>query len=92
MGRLWGAGGWIGPRSRLGDWTNRRWWHFYVTLGVLGALLMFPVRYFGVLGSRDEHQIGPSLVGAIAFGVVSGLGMLAFEAWARRESGREELR
>lgn len=53
---------------------------------------MFPVRYFGVLGSRDEHQIGPSLVGAIAFGVVSGLGMLAFEAWARRESGREELR
>jgi hypothetical protein len=90
MGRLWGAGGWIGPRSRLGDWISRRWWRFYVALGVLGALVIFPVRYFGVLGRRDEHQIGPSLVGAIAFGVLFGAGMLAFEAWARRKSGREK--
>jgi hypothetical protein len=61
-----------------------------MTLAVVGALLMFPLRYFGVLDSRDEHQIAPSLAGAIAFGVFLGLGMLALEAWARRRRGREE--
>jgi hypothetical protein len=41
MGRPWGAGGWISPRSRLGQWMNRRWWHFYVGLGVINTLLWF---------------------------------------------------
>jgi hypothetical protein len=90
MGQFWGAGGWIGPRSRFGNWTNRRWWHFYVSLGVMGALLMFPVQYFGVVSNRSDHQVFPSAVGAIAFGAVFGLGMFTFAAWARRKTGREQ--
>jgi hypothetical protein len=69
-----GAGGWIGPRSRFGNWTNRRWWHFHVSLGVAGMLVTFPVGYFGVVSDRSEHQFFPSLVGAIAFGWFVGLG------------------
>ena len=90
MGRIWGAGGWIGPRSRFGNWTNRRWWHFYASLGVGGALLMFPIQYFGLVSTRSEHQVLPSLVGAFAFGAFFGLGMLAFTAWARRKTGGEQ--
>jgi hypothetical protein len=90
MARLWGAGGWFGPRSRLGHWTNRRWWHIYVSLGVMGALLMLPVQYFGVLGNRSDHQVLTSVIGAIAFGAFCGLGMFAFAAWTRRKTGREE--
>jgi hypothetical protein len=90
MGWFWGAGGWFGPRSRLENWTNRRWWHFYVTLGVIGALVMFPIQYFGVVSNRSHHQLLPSAIGAIALGAVFGLGMFAFVAWARRKTGREE--
>ena len=90
MGQIWGAGGWIGPRSRFGNWTNRHWWHFYLSLGVGGALLMFPIQYFGLVSTRSEHQVLPSLVGAIAFGAFFGLGMLAFATWARRKTGGEE--
>jgi hypothetical protein len=90
MGRFLGVGGWIGPGSRHANWTNRRWWRFYVNLGVLGGLLMFPVQYFGVVSNRSDHRVLPSIIGAITLGAVSGLGMFAFEAWARRKTGREE--
>lgn len=90
MGPFWGAGGWIGPRSRLGNWTNRRWWHFYVTLGVTGALVMFPVLYFGWVSNRSDLRVLPSVIGAITFGAVFGLVMFAFAAWARRKTDREE--
>jgi hypothetical protein len=76
------------PRSRFGNWTNRRWWHFHVSLGVAGMLMTFPVGYFGVVSDRSDHQFFPSLVGAIAFGSFVGLGMLAFEAWGRRRTER----
>src|SRR4029453_706167 len=65
MGRPWGAGGWISPRSRLGQWMNRRWWHFYVGLGVINTLLWFLASYIGVLGGRSEHKLGLSLISAI---------------------------
>jgi hypothetical protein len=90
MGRFWGVDGWVGPESRYAHWVNRRWWHFYVSLGVIGALLMFPVQYFGVVSNRSEHQVFPSVVGALASGALLGLGMFAFAAWGRRKTGREE--
>jgi hypothetical protein len=90
MGRFWGAGGLIGPSSRFGNWTNRRWWHFYVILGVMGALVMFPIQYFGVVSKGSDHQVLPSVLGAIAFGAVFGLGMFAFAVWVRRKTGGEE--
>ena len=90
MGRPRGAGGWISPRSRLGQWMNRRWWHVYVELGVINTLLWFLASYIGVLGGRSEHRLRPSLFGAIFFGVFSALAMLAFNAWDRRTSGRED--
>jgi hypothetical protein len=48
---------------------------------------MFPVHYFGVVVDWSEHRVVPSLVGAVAFGAFAGLGMLGFEAWARRRVG-----
>jgi hypothetical protein len=81
MRRLLGVGGWIGPGSRHANWTNQRWWRFSVNLAVLGALLMFPAQYFGMVSNRSEHQLLPSIVSAIAFGAFFGLAMLAFAAW-----------
>ena len=62
----------------------------YVSLGVMGALLMFPVQYFGVVSNRSDHQVLPSAIGAVAFGAFVGLGMFSLAAWARRKTGREE--
>jgi hypothetical protein len=70
--------------------ANRRWWRLYLNLGVLGALLMFPVQCVGVVSNRSDHQVLPSVIGAIAFGALLGLGMFALAAWARRKTGREE--
>ena len=52
MGRPRGAGGWISPRSRLGQWMNRRWWHVYVELGVINTLLWFLASYTGLIHWR----------------------------------------
>jgi hypothetical protein len=88
MGRFQGVGGWIGPGSRHATWANQRWWRLYVSLGVLAALLMFPVQYFGLVSNRNDHQVRPSIIGAIVFGAAFGLGMFAFAAWTRRKTGR----
>ena len=90
MGRLYGDGGWIGPRSRYASWVSRRWWHFYVGLGVLGVLMMFPAYYFGLMSDASEHELLPSLIGAVFFGAGLGLLMCAFEAWGRRRNGQDE--
>jgi hypothetical protein len=78
------------PKIPVRELDEPRWWHFYVSLGVIGALLMFPVQYFGVVSNRSDHQVLPSVLGAITFGAVLGLAMFAFAAWTRRKTGREK--
>ena len=80
----------VRPKIAVRELDESRWWRSYVTLGVMGALVMFPIQYFGVVSKGSDHQVLPSVLGAIAFGAVFGLRMFAFAAWARRKSGREE--
>jgi hypothetical protein len=49
-----------------------------------------PVQCFGVVSNRSDHQVLPSVLGAITFGAVLGLAMFAFAAWTRRKTGREK--
>jgi hypothetical protein len=94
MGRFWGAGGWIGPRSRLENWAYRRWWRFPFVVAITGWIVWFPVLYFGLVSDRSKHQFLPSLVGAAIYGILVAL-ILLFLDWlglivvGRRDADRD---
>jgi hypothetical protein len=90
MGRFVGAGGWIGPGSRHASWVTRRWWHQAITDAVIVTLMMFPIRYLGLVIDTTRHQLVPSLIGAVYFGVGLGLMRAGMEAWSRRTAERNE--
>jgi hypothetical protein len=85
MGRLWGAGGWLGPRSRFGTWAYHRWWHLPLVFGLCYGILMFGISYFGVVNSRKEHHFVASLVEAAVLGAIFGLLMLGRAWWLQRK-------
>lgn len=56
---------------------------------VVGALLMPPARYLGLIGDTG-HQLVPSLVAAVVYGVGFGLLMAGWQEWGRRQAERDE--
>jgi hypothetical protein len=80
MGRIWGTGGLIGPGSRLESWTSQRLWRLFFVFAVSGSIVWFPGHYFGLVSDRSKHQVVPSLVRAVIYGIFLGLIML-FADW-----------
>jgi hypothetical protein len=50
---------------------------------------MLPARYLGLIGDTG-HQLVPSLVAAVVYGVGFGLLMAGWQEWGRRQAERDE--